>query len=67
MLVVVNGPIASLSAVALLPDHAPDALHEVALAEVQVKVVESPAVTDEGLAVAIRWVAGAGVVHLLLS
>ena len=51
VLVVVNGPIASLSAVALLPDHAPDALHEVALAEVQVKVVESPAVTDEGLAV----------------
>ncbi len=51
VLVVVKGPTASLSAVALLPDHAPDAVHEVALAEFQIKVVESPAVTDEGLAV----------------
>ena len=50
MLVVVNGPTASLAAVALLPDQAPDAVHDVASVDNQVNVVELPESTDEGLA-----------------
>ena len=50
VLVVVNGPTASLFEVTLLPDQAPDAVHDVELVDDQVKVVESPESTDEGLA-----------------
>jgi hypothetical protein len=36
---------------ALVPDHPPDALHELALVELQVRVEEDPDVIEAGLAV----------------
>jgi hypothetical protein len=51
MLVSLNGPTLWLPAVGLLPNHAPPALHEVALVVDQVNVEEPLALTVVGLAV----------------
>lgn len=50
MLVEVSAPVPWLPAVAFWPDHAPDAVHDVASVDDHVSVDESPRSTDEGLA-----------------
>ena len=42
--------------VAFAPDHPPEALHELALVELQVRVAEDPDVIEDGLAVS--WTVG---------
>ncbi|GAB4466198.1 MAG: hypothetical protein OHK0044_05750 [Burkholderiaceae bacterium] len=51
MLLAVSGPVVSEPAVALTPDHAPDATHVVASVDVQVSVAAAPLGTFTGLAV----------------
>lgn len=55
----VSEPIVWLPVVALLPDHAPDAVQDVAFAAVQASTVDPPDVTDVGFADSV--IAGAGV------
>ena len=50
MLELVNAPLDWLPEVALLPDHAPEAVQEVALVEDQVSVEDAPLATDAGFA-----------------
>ena len=51
MLEVINAPLDWLPEVALLPDHAPEAVQEVALVDDQVSVEDAPLATEVGLAV----------------
>jgi len=57
--VLVSALEASLPEVALVPDQPPEAMHDVALVEDQVRVADPPLLTDSGLAV--RDTVGAGV------
>ena len=50
MLVLVSAPLDWLPEIALVPDHAPEARQEVALADDQVSVEDPPLATDVGLA-----------------
>lgn len=50
-LVAARAPVARLPEVAFAPDHAPEAVHEVALVEDQVSIDEPPLATEAGLAV----------------
>jgi len=50
LLLVLSGPVDWLPEVALVPDHAPVAEHDVALVELQVSVEAAPVVTDSGVA-----------------
>jgi hypothetical protein len=50
LLLAVSGPVDWLPDVALAPDHAPEAVQEVALVEDQVSVEDPPLVTDSGVA-----------------
>jgi hypothetical protein len=56
----VRAPVDCEPLTALLPDHAPEALHEVALAETQVKVELLPLATVLGLALMLTVAVGFG-------
>ena len=60
ILVSLNGPTLSLPDVGLLPDHAPPALHEVALVVDQLNVEVPLALTVVGLAVSVMVGRGGG-------
>ena len=60
MLVEVKGGVSSKSAVALVPDQAPEAAHVVAFCDDQLSVAVSPAVTEVGLALKNVMVGGGG-------
>jgi hypothetical protein len=51
VLLAVSTPVASLPEVALLPDHAPEAVQEAASADDQVSVEDPPLATEVGFAV----------------
>lgn len=51
VLELINAPLGSLPEVSLLPDHAPEAVQEVASLEDQVRVEDPPLATEVGLAV----------------
>ena len=51
VLVTVNAPLDSLPETALLPDHAPEAVQELASVDDQVSIEESPLATEPGFAV----------------
>ena len=61
LLLVVSAAVVSLPAIALLPDQAPDAIQDVALADDQVKVEGEPLATLVGLALIDTVGAGVGV------
>jgi hypothetical protein len=56
----VSAPVDWLPESALLPDHAPEAVQEVALVEDQVSVEDAPLVTEVGFAVSDTVGAGGG-------
>lgn len=67
VLLAVSGPVVSEPAVALAPDHAPDAKHEVAPFDVQVSVTAAPPGTLIGLASSdTEGAAGGGAVSTLI-
>ena len=60
MVLVVSALLDCEPLIALLPDHAPEALHEVALADDQVKVELAPFATVLGLALMLTVAVGFG-------
>ena len=64
VLVLVNTPLDWLPEIALLPDHAPEALHELASVDDQLRVEELPLTTEAGLAVSDTVGSGAVTVTL---
>lgn len=60
--VVFSGPVFSFPAVPLLPLQPPEAVHEVAFVEAQVKAADAPGATDVGLALSVTVGCGGGAV-----
>ena len=60
MLELVNGPLDWLPEVALLPDHAPEAVQELALVDDQVSVEDAPLATEAGFAESVTVGTGGG-------